>query len=273
MTKGDEVEEITQRAPDKFTGDDDDDEEDAKPDDKDDDPEDSKPDDKGIEGAPGVTGWDMSASGLAAVWATENTRQGIIDAMRRKEVYGTSGPRIGLRVFGGFGFRSRDLSRSDWADIGYKKGVPMGGELGRGKGAPGFLIRATKDPREANLDRVQVIKGWLDSEGKGHEQVYNVAWSDDRKLDSNGKLPAVGNTVDLATAMWTDDIGTAELATFWEDPAFDPEQRAFYYVRVLQIPTPRHTLYDAVALQQPHPEGHDKTIQERAYSSAIWYTP
>jgi hypothetical protein len=234
---------------------------------------DSNPDGKDLEGAPGVTGWDMSASGLAAVWATENTREAVIDAMRRKEVYGTSGPRIQLRVFGGFDFSKRDLEASDWADIGYRKGVPMGGDLKKGKGKPGFLVRAGKDPKEANLDRIQVVKGWLDKHGKSHEKIYDVAWAGDRKPGLDGKLPAVGNTVEIKTALWTNDIGSAELSTFWEDPDFDADQRAFYYFRVLQIPTPRHTLYDSVALKKPHPEGYDAIIQERAYSSAIWYTP
>lgn len=234
---------------------------------------DSKPDGKNIEGVPGVTGWDMSASGLAAVWATENTRGAIIDAMRRKEVYGTSGPRIQLRMFAGYHFSKKDLNAADWVDVGYKKGVPMGGDLNKADRGqkPGFLIRAAKDPKEANLDRVQVVKGWLD-EGKPMEKVFDVAWSEGRKM-SGGKLEPVGNTVDTNTALWTNDIGAAELSVFWEDPEFKANQSAFYYVRVLQIPTPRHTLFDSVALQQPHPEGYDKTIQERAYSSAVWYTP
>ena len=236
---------------------------------------DSTPGNKGVEGAPGVDGWDMSASGLAAVWATENTREGIIDAMRRKEVYGTSGPRIQLRVFGGWDFKDRDLAGADFADKGYKNGVPMGGMLkdpGRGD-RPTFMIRAAKDPLEANLDRIQVVKGWLGEDGVAMEKVYDVAWSDDRKLSGTGKLPPVGNTVDIETGLYSNDIGSTELSAVWEDTDFDNSQKAFYYVRVLQIPTPIHTLLDSIALQQPQQADKPTTIQERAYSSPIWYSP
>lgn len=220
-------------------------------------------------------GADMGAAGLAAVWATENTREGIVAALRRKEAYATTGPRIELRFFGGFGFRDRDAQGQNIAAAGYDKGVPMGGDLTRDTDgrAPSFLIRAVKDPVHANLDRVQVIKGWLGDKGEPMEQVYDVAWAGDRQPAADGKLPPVGNTVNLETAAYSNTIGTVELATVWTDPDFDPDKRAFYYVRVLQIPTPRHTLYDAVALDRTHPEEFPATIQERAYSSPIWYTP
>ncbi len=225
---------------------------------------------------PGVYGWDMSASGLAAVWASENTRGAITSAFKRRETYGTSGPRIMLRFFGGFDFAAGDANARNLAQVGYDKGVPMGSDLtaapdGR---APSFLIHAVKDPIDANLDRIQVVKGWVGADGTAQERVYNVAWSDGRRLGSDGGLPAVGNTVDLATGLYTNDIGTAELVTVWTDPDFDATQRAFYYVRVLQIPTPRNSTYDAIALGiDPEETGHATTIQERAYSSPIWYTP
>ena len=220
-------------------------------------------------------GADMGAAGLAAVWATENTREGLVAAFQRKEVYATSGPRIELRFFGGFDFRARDAKARDVAAVGYRKGVPMGGDLSGTDSdkAPSFLIRAVKDTVGANLDRVQVIKGWLDDEGAPVEKVYDVSWSGDREPGEDGRLPPVGNTVNLETAAYANTIGSAELAAVWTDPDFDSEKRTFYYVRVLQIPTPRHTLYDAVALGQPHPEGFPPTIQDRAYSSPIWYTP
>lgn len=220
--------------------------------------------------------WELSAAGMAAVWATENTRQGILDALRRKEVYGTSGPRIALQVFGGFGFRPADARAVDIAAVGYRRGVPMGGDLTaapRGQ-APGFLVHAVKDELSGNLDRLQVIKGWLDAAGKQHEKVYDIAWSGSRHPDAGGKLPAVGNTVDVATARYTNTIGATQLAAVWKDPDFDPKLRAFYYVRVLEIPTPRHSLYDAVALKiDPAVTKAPLTIQERAWSSPIWYTP
>ena len=239
--------------------------------------QDSVPETKAKETVPGSVGWDASASGLAGVWATDNTRAGITAAFKRKEVYATSGPRIRLRVFGGWDFRTRDAAARDLAKRGYAKGVPMGGDLAdapRGK-SPRLLISATKDPLEANLDRVQVIKGWIGRDGTSNEKIYDVAWSGDRKPDAEGRLPAVGNTVSLETGRYNNSIGAAELTTVWTDPDFDPALRAFYYVRVLQIPTPRHTLLDTIALQQP-PEsagGHASIIQERAYSSPIWYTP
>ena len=220
-------------------------------------------------------GADMGAAGLAAVWAKENTREGLLAAFQRKEAYATTGPRIELRFFGSFSFRSRDAQAQDVAAVGYQKGVPMGGDLSGAESddAPSFLIRAVKDPVGANLDRVQVVKGSLDDRGAPVEQVYDVVWAGDREADEDGRLPAIGNTVNIETAEYSNTIGTAQLAAVWTDPDFDPDKRSFYYVRVLQIPTPRHTLYDAVALGQAHPEEFPATIQERAYSSPIWYTP
>lgn len=220
--------------------------------------------------------WLLSAAGRAAVWATENTRQGIFDAFKRKEVYGTTGTRITLRVFGGFDFRRQDAAAKDIASVGYRKGVPMGGDLTNAPAneAPSLLIYAAKDPLSGNLDRIQVIKGWVDDAGETHEHIYNVAWSGNRKLDPSGKLPAVGNTVDEKTASYTNTIGAVQLSTVWKDPGFNPRQLAFYYVRVLEIPTPRHSLYEAVALGIPVSDTHEPaSIQERAYSSPIWYTP
>ncbi len=220
--------------------------------------------------------WELSAAGLAAAWATENTRQGIFDAFKRKEVYGTSGPRIAVRVFGGFDFKPSDAKALDIATIGYKQGVPMGGDLTaapRGK-APSFIVHASKDRLSGNLDRIQMIKGWVDARGATHEKVYDIAWSGNRHPDAKGKVPAVGNTVDVKTATYTNTIGAAQLAAEWKDPDFDPKQRAFYYVRVLEIPTPRQSLYDAVALRiDPAVTKAPLTIQERAWSSPIWYTP
>ena len=218
----------------------------------------------------------MGAAGLAAVWATENTREGIFDAMKRKEVYATTGPRIELRFFGGFDFAAADAESRDLASLGYGKGVPMGGDLTAAPGgsAPSFLISAVKDPVGANLDRIQVVKGWVDAEGMPQEKVFDVALADGRAADADGKIPPVGNTVDVSTGNYTNSIGDPQLTVVWTDPEFDPGKRAFYYVRVLQIPTPRHTLYDAIALGIPVEEtGHPATIQERAYSSPIWYAP
>ena len=226
-------------------------------------------------GFAGVPGWEMSASGLAAVWARENTREEIIAAFRRREVYGTTGPRIAVRFFGGFDFTPGDANARDIAGQGYAKGVPMGGDLTRAADgrAPSFLVRAVKDPKDANLDRVQIIKGWLDEAGETREKVFDVVWSPGRARGLDGKLSPVGETVDEATATYENSIGTAELAAVWTDPEFDPDERAFYYARVLQIPTPRNSLYDSIALGAPHPEGYAQIIQERAYSSPIWYTP
>ena len=217
----------------------------------------------------------MGAAGLVAVWAEENSRAALFDAMQRKEVYSTSGPRICLRFFGCWVFSSADLA-ADIASAGYGRGTPMGGELtaaaaGR---APSFLVMAMKDPVDANLDRIQVIKGWLDDAGMAQEKVFDVAWSGDRKPDARGNLPPVGNTVDLNSGAYTNAIGAAELSAVWADPEFNPSRPAFYYVRVLQIPTPRHTLLDTIALGlDVEKTGHPATIQDRAYSSPIWYSP
>ncbi len=221
-----------------------------------------------------IMGWQMVASGIAAVWATENTREAIFDAMERKEVYATTGSRLRVRFFGGWDFTEQDINSRQPAFVGYRKGVPMGGDLQnapKGK-APQFMVYALRDEIGANLDRIQIVKGW--SEGKAtHEKVYDVAWSDNRQPDSKGKLPSVGNTVDVKNANWTNTIGAAELATVWEDPDFDPKQRAFYYARVIEIPTPRWSTYDAFRFGTEIPQGAPTSTQERAYTSPIWYTP
>jgi hypothetical protein len=217
----------------------------------------------------------LVASGYAAVWAEENTREAIFDAMQRKEVYATTGPRILVRFFGGWDYIPADLNSRQPAFRGYEKGVPMGGDLRpeKGKEAPTFMVYALRDPIGANLDRIQIVKGWLDKDGKTHEQVYDVAWSDGRKPDEQGKLPPVGNTVDMKNANWTNTIGASELGTVWTDPDFEPAQSAFYYARVLEIPTPRWVVYDAFRFGVPIPEEAETTHQERAYTSPIWYTP
>ncbi|MEJ2503889.1 MAG: DUF3604 domain-containing protein [Gemmatimonadota bacterium] len=215
-------------------------------------------------------GWDMGAAGYAGVWATANTREALADAFRRKEIYASTGPRITVRLFGGFDFSEADADAENLADAGYARGVPMGGDLGPGEGAPGFLVAAMKDPDEANLDRIQIIKGWLNADGSTEERIYDVALSDGRTDGSE----AVGSTVDLTTGEYTNDIGATELVAYWEDPDFDPEQSAFYYARVLQIPTPRYSLLDAIELGIDVEEtGRPATIQERAYTSPIWYSP
>ena len=216
-----------------------------------------------------------SASGLAAVWARENTRAALWDAMNRKEVFATTGTRLRVRIFAGWDFSPEEVDRWDFAKQGYSRGVPMGGDLKNapdGK-APVLMVRTLRDPDGANLDRVQIIKGWLGSDGETQEKVYNVAWSDGRKLDADGKLPPVGNTVDVEAASFTNSIGAPMLFVYWTDPDFDPGQRAFYYVRVLEIPTPRWTTYDAKFFGVDLPEDVPATIQERAYTSPIWYTP
>ncbi len=221
-----------------------------------------------------VSGWEMSASGLAGVWARENTRAEIAAAFKRREVYGTTGPRMAVRFFGGYGFEESDLAARDLTSPGYAKGVPMGGDLAAANGmAPSFLVQAVKDPKNANLDRVQIVKGWLGEDGKTHEKVFDVVWSGDRATDSQGKISPVGDTVNHKTGRYTNSIGAPELIAIWQDPEFDPDERAFYYVRVLQIPTPRNSLYDSIALQADPPEGEAEVIQERAYTSPIWYTP
>jgi len=270
-------------------------------------------------------GWSETASGLAAAWATENTREALWDAMKRKEVYATTGTRLKVRMFGGWDFKTGDDQCLDYVALGYEKGVPMGGELygdpeaaaareafktgktsrtemlsflGYSKTAPGdpdedgqyyhgiaaemakmkksptFLVAAVKDPIGGNLDRVQMVKGWLDSEGELHEKVYDIAWSDKRIQDPiTGKLPPVGNTVNIAEATWTNTIGAVQLSTVWQDPDFDPDEQAFYYVRVLEIPTPRWTCYDAVRFNVKMSPEVPMTTQERAYTSPIWYIP
>jgi hypothetical protein len=220
-------------------------------------------------------GYQMVSSGYTGVWANENTRAAIWDAMARKEVYGTTGPRIRVRFFGGWEYTVEDLNSRQLVFLGYKKGVPMGGDLhGRNaNGAPSFMVYALRDAIGANLDRIQVIKGWMDAKGKTYEQVYDVAWSVGRELDANGVLPPVGNTVDVAAANWTNTIGASELATVWVDPDFDPKQSAFYYARVLEIPTPRWVVYDAFRFGVDIPEGAETIHQERAYTAPIWYTP
>ncbi|MDU8944286.1 DUF3604 domain-containing protein [Ovoidimarina sediminis] len=221
-----------------------------------------------------LTHADALASGIAAVWARENTREALFDAMERKEVYATTGTRLRVRVFGGWEFTAEDMNRSDFAAYGYEAGVPMGGDMSSAPdgAAPGFLIQALRDPDGANLDRIQVIKGWTTAEGP-QERVYDVVWSGDRTPGANGKLPPVGDTVDAGTAGYSNTIGAPFLAAFWQDPDFDASQRAFYYVRVIEIPTPRWTTYDSVFFGVDLPEGMDVSQQERAYTSPIWYTP
>jgi hypothetical protein len=196
--------------------------------------------------------------------------------MDRKEVYATTGPRIGVRFFGGWNFEDADLRSRQPAYRGYARGVPMGADLpARPDGAksPTFMVYALRDVIGANLDRIQIVKGWLDSAGETHEKVYNAAWSDDRKLRRDGKLPAVGNTIDIASASWSNTIGASELAAVWIDPDFDPAESAFYYARVLEIPTPPWYVYDAFRFGTKIPKGAPKSHQERAYTSPIWYTP
>jgi len=223
-------------------------------------------------------GWSMSASGYAAVWATGNTRKELWDAMARKEVYATTGPRMTVRFFGGWDYTEADAANRLPAEVGYAKGVPMGGTLSvppEGAEAPTFLVGALRDPRSGNLDRIQIIKGWLNADGTTSEQVYDVIWSDmdERPVGADGKVPAVGDTVDVANATWTNSIGAPELLTVWQDPDFDPSQSAFYYARVIEIPTPRWTAYDAKRFGLTVGSDVPMTIQERAYTSPIWFTP
>jgi len=218
-------------------------------------------------------GWQYATPGPTAVWATDNTRAGVFDAMERREVYSTTGPRITVRFFGGFDFTADDIKTRELAKVGYAKGVPMGGDLIPGVGAPSFLVYAMRDPIGANLDRVQIIKGWVDADGVTQENVYDVVWSGDRQIGGDGKLPPVGNTVDLSVPSWTNDIGRAELGAVWTDPDFEASQHAFYYTRVIEIPTPRWTAYDAVRFGVDMPADVVMITQERAYSSPIWYTP
>ena len=239
---------------------------------------DSIPENKSREWQKGVKspdGWAMSASGLAAVWAEENTRESIMAAMKRREVYATTGPRIRLQFFAAADFGELDPGSAELYEQATAIGVPMGGELGLDDGAPEFLVLADKDPVGANLDRIQIIKGWLDEAGEQREKIYDVSWAGAppagmREPGPDGKLPAVGNTVNLRTGAVENSIGAAQLAARWRDPDFVAGQPAFYYARVIQIPTARHSLLDAIALGQEHAADHPDTIQERAYSSPIW---
>jgi hypothetical protein len=222
-----------------------------------------------------VMGWQQAAGGYAGVWASENTREAIFDAMKRKEVYATTGSRMMVRFFGGWDFTVADTRTRLPAESGYAKGVPMGGDLRAapsGK-SPSFLVAALKDPYSGNLDRIQIVKGWLDGQGELHEKVHDVVWSGDRKPGRDGKLAPVGNTVDVANAIWSNTIGAPELIAVWSDPDFDAAERAFYYARVIEIPTPRWTAYEAKRFQIDMPDEVPMTTTERAYTSPIWYTP
>ena len=226
--------------------------------------------------ARGTFGWGMSASGLAAVWATENTREAIVAAMRRREVYATSGPRIAVRVHGGWNLSAAMMDQPAFPENLAALAVPMGGEIvGANEGGQfSLLIEAQADPTGANLDRVQVIKGWVDTAGITHEEIHNVAWAGQNRVAEDGSLMPVGSSVDMRTGLTANSIGAAQLSALWVDPQFDPEQAAFYYVRVLQIPTARHSLLDKLALADPEIDTRrPDTIQERAYTSAIWYRP
>jgi hypothetical protein len=219
---------------------------------------------------------DVGAAGLAAVWARENTRESIWDAMARRETYATTGTRMQVRVFGGWDFEPDEVSRPDFARAGYARGVPMGGDLSAAPAGrvPRFMVRALRDADGANLDRIQMVKGWLDAKGQLHERVYDIAVSDNRTIGADGRVTApVGNTVDVKDASYTNSIGAALLMAHWEDPDFDPAERAFYYVRVLEIPTPRWPAYDAKFFGVEMPEGTVMELQDRAYTSPIWYTP
>ena len=219
--------------------------------------------------------WQYLAAGYAAVWARENTREAVFDALMRRETYGTSGTRMTVRFFGGYDFAADDAQSQNLVAAGYTRGVPMGGDLqpaAPGK-APTFLVAALKDPQGANLDRIQVVKGWLDAAGKAQEKVYDVVWAGSRKPGKDGKLPPVGDTVDVARATFTNTIGTAELAAVWKDPDFEPRQRAFYYARVIEIPTPRWTAYDQVRFGVKMSDEVPLKQQERAWTSPIWYSP
>ena len=231
---------------------------------------------KFADGEIALNAWQYITAGLTAVWAEENTRGAIFDAMERREVYATTGPRMRVRFFGGWEFEESDALRRDLAMVGYTKGVPMGSDLAAapdGTASPSFLVYALRDPMGANLDRVQIVKGWIDANGDPREKVYDVAWSDQRQPGADGKLPPVGDTVDLSVPSWTNTIGASELGGVWTDPEFDPSLRAFYYARVIEIPTPRWTAYDRVKFNLDLPADIPLKGQERAYSSPIWYTP
>jgi hypothetical protein len=222
-----------------------------------------------------IKGWQQAAGGYAAVWATENTRAAIFDAMKRKETYATTGTRMTVRFFGGWNFTREDAEARFPAGVGYAKGVPMGGDLRKSRGgkAPTFLVAAMKDPYSGNLDRIQIVKGWLDKAGTTHEKIYDVVWSGARKPGADGKLPPVGNTVDVRKATWTNAIGAPELTSVWTDPTFDAKESAFYYARVIEIPTPRWTAYEAMRFGITMSKDVPMTTQERAYTSPIWYHP
>jgi hypothetical protein len=217
----------------------------------------------------------LSSSGYVAVWAEDNTRQALFDALQRREVYASTGPRITLRLFAGWDFTGKELDDADFAAQGYRAGVPMGGKLNGSceqTGQVSILVKASRDPVGANLDRIQIVKGWMD-QGEHRERVYDVALSDGRKVREDGQVLEVGNTVDTKNATYTNTIGAAELGTLWIDQDFDPEQQAFYYARVLEIPTPRWTTYDAAAFEIPPPNNVPRTVQQRVYSSPVWYMP
>ena len=222
-----------------------------------------------------IYGWKQAAAGYAAVWATENTREAIFDAMKRKETYATTGTRMTVRFFGGWNFTEDDTHTRLPAAAGYAKGVPMGGDLSAAPdgGAPSFLVAAAKDPYSGNLDRIQIVKGWLDEDGEKQEKVYDVVWSGDRQPGADGKLPPVGDTVDVANATFVNSIGAPELMAVWRDPDFDADEMAFYYARVIEIPTPRWTAYEAKRFGIDMPDNVPMTLQERAYTSPIRYTP
>jgi len=218
---------------------------------------------------------EMASSGLAAVWAVENTRSAIFDAIRRRETYATTGTRITVRIFAGWDFKAADATRSDFAEYGYAHGVPMGGDLSGAQSGqkPTLVIQAAKDPDGANLDRVQVIKGWVDAKGQTHEKIFDVAWSGDRKPGADGKVPLVGDTVDIQNAAYSNSIGAPVLDTAWTDPTFSPAERAYYYVRVIEIPTPRWTTIDAKRFGQELPRNVPPSVTQRAYTSPVWYAP
>jgi hypothetical protein len=228
------------------------------------------------DGSAGIAAWQYITSGLTAVWATENSRGALFDAMERREVYATTGNRLRLRFFGGWEFEDADANTRNLAQVGYGKGVPMGADLPARPDAqtpPRFLVYALRDPMGANIDRIQIVKGWLAADGTSQERVYDVAWSDQRVPDGTGALPPVGDTVDLSVPTWTNTIGAPELAALWTDPEFDPDLKAFYYARVIEIPTPRWTAYDRVKFGLEFPDSVPLKGQERAYSSPIWYAP
>ncbi len=218
-------------------------------------------------------GWAMGAQGLAAVWAEENTRESIMQAMKRRGTYATTGPRIGLRFYGGYGLDATALEASSFP---YESSgaVPMGGELDQKEGgAPVFLVHAMADPKSGTLDRIQIVKGWVDAAGEANEKVFDVAWASTGRMQADGSLAPVPNTVNLETGTWSNEAGAPTLTAEWRDPEFDPSMMAFYYVRVLEVPTPRHSLLDKLALGGEVDTRRPDTIQERAYSSPIWYRP